>query len=115
MESLRSMRFGGRFLVVGWASTPFVRVEKPNQLPTNLILMKGLQILGCPAVISAQKNPNIRKKRISDLLQWVEQGVLRPYVSSIYSIDDIHQAMRDKWEGKIIGGCSLRLDTKGGI
>ena len=62
VESLRAMRFGGRFLVVGWASTPFVRVEKPNQLPTNLILMKGLQILGCPAVISAQKNPNIRKK-----------------------------------------------------
>ena len=109
VESLRAMCFGGRFLVVGWASTPFVRVEKPNQLPTNLILMKGLQVIGCPAVISAQKNPAIRKPRVAALRYWANEGVLSPYVSAEYAIADIKQAMRDKWEGKIVGGCAIRL------
>src|SRR6185312_11540345 len=41
VESLRCGRFGARYLIVGWAATPQAR-GKPNQLPTNLIMMKGL-------------------------------------------------------------------------
>ena len=109
IESLRAMRFAGRFLVVGWASTPFVRIDKPNQLPTNLILLKGLQIIGCPAVIGAQKHPEIRKPRVAALRYWANEGLLTPYVSAIYDIHEIRKAMRDKWEGRIIGGCAIKL------
>src|SRR4029078_11660353 len=42
----------------GWASTPFVARGKgqrgapnANQLPTNLIMMKGLDVLGCTTLI----------------------------------------------------------------
>ena len=59
VESLRCVTFGARFLVVGWASTPFVARGKgqrgapnANVLPTNLIMMKGLDVLGSPTVIS---------------------------------------------------------------
>ena len=49
-ESLRSMRFGGRYLVIGWTSTPFAGGGRAagadqataNTIPTNLIMMKGM-------------------------------------------------------------------------
>jgi NADPH2:quinone reductase len=58
LESMRCVSFGARFLIVGWASTPFVAKGKgqreapnANMLPTNLIMMKGLRVMGCPTVI----------------------------------------------------------------
>ena len=51
LESLRCVKFGARYLIVGWASTPNVARGKgqrgapnANMLPTNLIMMKGLQV-----------------------------------------------------------------------
>ena len=59
LESLRAVKFGARYLIVGWAATPFVAKGKgergapnANVLPTNLIMMKSLDVLGCPTVIS---------------------------------------------------------------
>lgn len=55
LESLRCVKFGARYLVVGWASTPNVARGKgqrgapnANMLPTNLIMMKGLEVSASP-------------------------------------------------------------------
>lgn len=119
-ESLRCVKFGARFLIVGWASTPFVAKGKgkrgapnANRLPTNLMLIKGLQVLGCPMVIATQKNPGIRAQRIKDIFEWVEQGKITPFVSSVYPLRDIQEAMRAKWNGKIIGGAAVRISDDG--
>ena len=112
LESLRCVRFGARFLVVGWASTPFVAKGKggrgapnANQLPTNLILMKGLDVLGCPAVISAQNDPSLRAQRNRDLLKWVNAGQLKPYVSHRFELKDAKDALLAKWNGDVVSGC----------
>ncbi|MCP4124259.1 MAG: NADPH:quinone oxidoreductase family protein [Bacteroidetes bacterium] len=115
VESLRCVKFGARFLIVGWASTPFVAKGKgqrgapnANQLPTNLILMKGLKVLGSPMVIATQNDISIRAKRLQDIFQWVKEGRITPYVSHVFQITDIKEAMRAKWSGKIIGGAAVR-------
>ena len=112
LESMRCVSFGARFLVVGWASTPFVSKGKgqrgapnANMLPTNLIMMKGLKVMGCPTVISTQHDASIRPKRLEAIMQWVESGQLKPYISHTYSLSDIKEAMKAKWKGDIIGGC----------
>jgi NADPH2:quinone reductase len=114
-ESLRCVKFGARFLIVGWASTPFVAKGKgqrgapnANRLPTNLILIKGLKVLGSPMVIATQNNPSIRTKRLTDISQWVEEGKITPYVSHTFSLADVKEAMRAKWNGEIIGGAAIR-------
>jgi NADPH2:quinone reductase len=114
VESLRCVRFGARFLIVGWASTPFVAKGKgqrgapnANQLPTNLIMMKGLDVLGCPAVISAVNDPSLRATRLAQILAWAEAGKLAPYVSHQFPLADFKQAMLAKWNGEVIGGCVL--------
>ncbi|MCF8277512.1 MAG: NADPH:quinone oxidoreductase family protein [Flavobacteriales bacterium] len=115
-ESLRCVKFGARFLIVGWASTPFVAKGKgqrgapnANQLPTNLILMKGLKVLGSPMVIATQHDPSIRTQRLKDILQWVNEGKITPYVSDVFPLADIKEAMRAKWNGKIVGGAAVQI------
>jgi len=108
VQSLRCVKFGARFLIVGWASTPFVAKTSPNQLPTNLIMMKGVDVLGCPTVISTVMNPGIRKARFERLWSWAESGALKPYVSRTFPLDDFKSAMRAKWNGEIVGGCCVR-------
>lgn len=111
-ESLRCMAFGGRFLVVGWAATPFVAdgggrrgAPRANTLPTNLIMMKGLDVLGCPTVIATHHDPGIRLERLRKLFEWVESGVLVPHVAASYPLSRIKDALRAKWQSAFVGGC----------
>ena len=111
METLRCVRFGARYLIVGWAATPFVAkgrgqrgAPNANVLPTNLMMMKGLDVLGCPTVISTQKDPRIREQRLSTVLEWAEEGKIVPHVCERYALEDFADAMRAKWGGKFVGG-----------
>ena len=114
LESLRCVRFGARFLIVGWAATPFVARGKgqrgapnANVLPTNLIMMKGLRVLGCPTVIATQNDPSLRRERLERILAWAESGAIRPHVSHRFPLSEFKEAMRAKWSGQVIGGCVL--------
>jgi NADPH2:quinone reductase len=116
LESLRCVAFGARYLIVGWAATPFVANGKgqrgapnANQLPTNLILMKGLDVLGSPMAISTAENPAIRAPRLAQILRWAHAGKINPFVSHTFPIEQFQEAMRAKWSGAITGGCALRL------
>jgi NADPH2:quinone reductase len=112
IESLRCVKFGARFLVVGWASTPFVARGKggrgapnANMLPTNLIMMKGLDVLGCPTVISTVHDPSLRPPRLAEVMRWAEAGKIRPHVSHTFPLTAFKDAMRAKWNGEVIGAC----------
>jgi NADPH2:quinone reductase len=112
LESLRCVRFGARFLIVGWAATPFVARGKgrrgapnANQLPTNLIMMKGLDVLGCPTVISTVQDPSLRPPRLAQVLRWAEAGQIRPYISHAFPLAEFKAALRAKWRGEPVGGC----------
>ncbi len=112
VASLRCLRFGGRFLIVGWAATPAVARGKglrgapnANVLPTNLIMMKGLDVLGCPTVISTVNDPSLRPPRLAQILSWAATGKIRPHVSHALPLAEFKEAMRLKWRGEVIGGC----------
>ena len=114
LECLRCTAFGARFLIVGWTSTPFVArgrglrgAPNANQLPTNIIQMKGLSVLGCPAVISVAQDPSIRPPRIAQIMQWVAEGRIRPHISHTYPLAEFKRAMLARWNGEVVGGCVL--------
>lgn len=116
LDALRCVSFGARYLVMGWAGTPDVAKGKggrgapnANLLPTNLIMMKGLDVLGCPTVISTVNNPAIRKPRLKWLLEKVSEGQLSPYVSHTWPLEDVQEALRSKFRGEVIGGAALHL------
>ncbi len=114
LESLRCVRFGARFLIVGWASTPFVAQGKglrgapnANQLPTNLIMMKSLDVLGCPMAISTAMDPSTRPPRLKQVLAWAEEGRITPHVSHTFPLAEFRAAMLARWRGEVTGGCVL--------
>ena len=114
LESMRAVKFGARFLIVGWAATPFVAqgqgkrgAPNANMLPTNLMMMKGLDVLGCPTVISTVMDPQSRAPRLEQVWRWAEEGKIVPWVSHRYPLDDFKAAMKAKWTGEVTGGCVL--------
>ena len=114
LESLRCVRFGARFLIVGWASTPFVAqgggqrgAPNANVLPTHLIMMKGLDVLGCPTAISTAVDPSSRAPRLAQILAWAAQGRISPHVSHTFPLANFKDAMRARWNGQVVGGCVL--------
>jgi len=114
LASLRCVRFGARYLIVGWAATPSVAEGKgrrgapnANVLPTNLIMMKGLDVLGCPAAISVAHDPALRPPRFTQVWRWATEGKITPYVSHRFPLADYAAAMRAKLSGEVIGGAVL--------
>jgi NADPH2:quinone reductase len=103
VASLRCVAFGARYLIVGWAATP----GTVNHLPTNLIMMKGLDVLGCPTVISTVNNPSIRTARLAQVLAWARSGQLVPYVSRTYRLEEFRAALHAKWSGEFVGGAVI--------
>ena len=77
-------------------------------LPTNLIMMKGLDVLGCPTVISTVNDPSLRPPRLAAVLRWAEAGQISPHVSHVFPLAEFKTAMRAKWAGEVIGGCVVR-------
>jgi NADPH:quinone reductase len=102
VEALRATAFGARFVIVGWASTPAVARggREPNVLPTNLILMKGIDVLGSPAAIAVHREPALRAERLAWILGWARQGQLRPHISAAFPLAELHDVLHAKWQGK---------------
>jgi NADPH2:quinone reductase len=115
LAALRCVTFGARYLIVGWAATPFVAAGKggrgapnANQLPTNLIMMKGLDVLGCPTVISTVRDPSLRAPRLAAVLDGATTGAYAPHVSHRFALADWKDALYAKWRGEVIGGAIIR-------
>ncbi|EDM73784.1 putative quinone oxidoreductase [Plesiocystis pacifica SIR-1] len=117
VPSMRAASFGARYLIVGWAATPDVArgkgkrgAPRVNVVPTNLILMKSLDLLGCPTAIATHRDPSIRKPRLDQILAWVREGRLTPHVDRHFAFDDmatVREAMRAKWNSESVGGIVL--------
>lgn len=111
VDSLRCVAFGARYLVVGWAATPFVAQGEqpdPNLIPTNLILIKALDVLGCPTVIATAQDPSLRPPRTEALLRQVERGGLAPRVTGRYPISEVRAALEAKWRSRHVGAVVVR-------
>ena len=115
LEALRAAAFGARVLLVGWAATPDVAdaggargAPRANLVPTNLVLMKGLDVLGCPAAIAGQRDPGVRAARLAGLDALVASGALTPMAPTAFALGEVHAALRAKWESRFVGGCVVR-------
>ena len=60
-------------------------------------------------VIATQHDISIRAQQLKDIFQWVEEGKVTPHISHVFELKNIKEAMRTKWNGKVIGGAVVRL------
>lgn len=95
--ALRSTRWKGRLLVVGFASGSI-----PN-IPINLNLVKGNSVVG---VFWGRFNIEEPEKSAANndvIMGWVEDGTLRPVVQKTYPLEEAVDAFRWVAGRKVIG------------
>ena len=101
-ESIRCIAWGARLLVIGF--TGGIGLAR-----TNLLLIKGASVLGVRAGEAVRKNPALGEVRIAKLLEWAEQGKIRPNVSHRLPLQDYAAAMQLLVDRKAIGRVALTM------
>ena len=103
---LRSMAWGGRFLVIGFASGDIPRI------PLNLPLLKVYSIVGVFWGSFMERDPKHGRKNIHELITWMDEGKLKPHVSATYPLEHVADALNDLMERKVTGKAVLVTNAK---
>jgi NADPH2:quinone reductase len=101
--ALRSLRYGGRFVTVGYASGAIPR------LPLNLVLLKGVAILGFQFRDFAAHQPADLARNDAELLDLLATGRLTPLVSATFALEDAAAALRHVASGLAVGKVVLQI------
>ncbi len=104
--SLRAMRFGGRFVTIGYACGEIPRI------PLNLVLLKGVQIRGLDIRTFADNAPRRSADAEAKLEQLVAEG-LRPRISAVYPLREVVAAMQAVASGQTLGKVVLQMESGG--
>lgn len=85
--ALRAIRWGGRFVTVGYAGGDIPRI------PLNLILLKNITVRGVEMSTWVDRLPDETAHAREELARLVAQG-MRPPVSEVYDLDDVANAFQ---------------------
>ena len=98
--ALRALGWQGRFLVVGFASGEIPAIA------LNLLLLKGAAAIGVFWGEALRRDPAGHKRNMTQVLDWVAQGKLRPHIHATYPLADIRAAIgvldRREAVGKVV-------------
>jgi NADPH:quinone reductase len=101
--ALRSLRWQGRFVTVGYASGEIPRI------PLNLMLLKGSQVLGFQFLTFATNAPDEMLRNDAELMALLAEGKASPHIGATFAFDDVAAALQHVAEGKAIGKVLLTL------
>lgn len=96
-QALRSTRWGGRLLVVGFASG-----QIPS-IPLNLTLVKGNSIVGVFWGRHFVEDPEQEQANLATIVEWVEAGKVHPVIQKVFTLEDGADAIRWVAERNAIG------------
>jgi NADPH2:quinone reductase len=101
--ALRALRWGGRFVTVGYASGVIPRI------PLNLVLLKGIHILGFQFIDFASHAPDDRERDERELSELLVSGRAAPHIGATFALEDAAAALRYVAAGNAIGKVVLEL------
>jgi NADPH2:quinone reductase len=98
--SLRSIAWGGRIIVIGFAS------GRIPQIPANIVLVKNIDIIGFYWGSHQTRKPELLRQSFAQLFRWFEEGRLKPHVSEKADLKDASRALdllrQRKSTGKVV-------------
>lgn len=99
-ESMRSIAFGGRLLVVGFTS------GRIATLPTNIALIKGVSVIGVRAGELGRRFPDLGAENMDAIWSLAGERRIRPRVHACYPLADWRAAFdamaRSEQVGKLV-------------
>jgi NADPH2:quinone reductase len=105
--ALRALRWGGRFVTVGYASGSIPRI------PLNLVMLKGIQIVGFEFRNFGVHMPDELRSNEDELLELLASHRVAPYIGASFGLEDVVAALRFVAERHAVG--KVVLDVKGGF
>jgi NADPH2:quinone reductase len=98
--ALRTMAWGGRHLVIGFASGTIPKV------PANLVLLKSCELVGVFWGAFAQRSPAENRAHVERLMAWLVEGRIRPHVDAVMPFQRAREALekleRREVKGKVV-------------
>ncbi len=104
LPALKSLRWGGRYLVVGFAGGP------PVLLPTNLALLKGIELLGVRAGEAGRQDPEAGQRYLAAIDALAAEAKLRPQIGLAVRFEDAPVAFRAMSDGVLTGKAVIRVN-----
>ncbi len=95
--ALRALRYGGRFVTVGYASGEIPRI------PLNLVLLKGVQVLGFQFADFARHVPERMQRDEAELLELFAAGRAFPHIGARFPLAEAAEALACVGTGKAVG------------
>jgi NADPH:quinone reductase len=86
-QSLRSIAWEGRIIVIGFAG------GRIPQIPANIVLVKNIDIIGFFWGSYRRHKPQLMAESFPQLFRWFEDGRLKPHVSHTLDFGDVAQAL----------------------
>ena len=102
--ALRSLRRGGRFVTVGYASGVIPRI------PLNLVLVKGVVVLGFQFQDVAADDYARNEDELYELLA---TGAVAPHIGAVYPLAETASALRHVADGNAVGKVLIDLSSQG--
>lgn len=103
-ESLRSTRQDGRILIVGFASG-----DVP-QIPANIMMVKNISCIGYHWGAYRTLDPDGLRTSFGEIVQWIDEGRLKPHVSMRFGLDDVKSAYEALLSRKSTGKVVVTMD-----
>jgi NADPH2:quinone reductase len=96
-HSIRCINWGGRILIVGFAS------GRIPELPINMALIKGFSVIGVRAGEYGRKNPEAGIENNKAIRDICEKGHFNPYICKEFSLDKAKDAIQFLSQRKLVG------------
>jgi NADPH2:quinone reductase len=87
-RALRSTRWGGRFVTLGFASGDIPRI------PLNLVLLKGAIVKGFEIRTFGMHAPELAERDRAELLDLLASGRVAPHIDAVYPLAEVASALR---------------------
>lgn len=101
--ALRSLRWGGRFVTVGYASGVIPRI------PLHLVLLKGVHVMGFQFLDFATHAPEALARNEEELMQLFAAGWAFPHICARFGLADAPAALRHVADGRAVGKVVLEV------
>jgi NADPH2:quinone reductase len=101
--ALRAVHWGGRFVTVGFASGTIPRI------PLNLVLLKGVRVLGFQFRDFATHMPAEMARNDAELLELLASGRARPIIGASFDLAETVAALRHVGDGRAVGKVVLQV------
>ncbi len=95
--ALRTLSWGGRHLVVGFASGAIPRI------PANLLLLKSCQLVGVFWGAFAMRSPAENRAHVERVMGWLAEGKVRPHVDAVLPFDRATEALERLGRREVMG------------